>query len=100
AVAYNKNGSSRGIPVTVVPTNISSISNEINFNFTEKAIHVNTDISEALFYYQIQPMSENGSIMSGKTEEEIDITDLPLGDYVLSVIEENTNTSGTLKFRK
>lgn len=102
AVAYNKNGSSRGLPVTIVPTNTNTFTNNITIDYNKQCIKVKSEAEPALYSYDIRHiLSETGSSsISGYTEELIDISGLSDGEYVLSVTETTTNTSKTIKFRK
>lgn len=102
AVAYNKNGSSRGRSETIVLNNTNTIANNITIDYNKQYIKVKSEAEPALYSYDIRHiLSETGSpSISGYTEELIDISGLSDGEYVLSVTETTTNTSKTMKFRK
>lgn len=102
AVAYNKNGSSRGLPVTVVPSNIAKQASLITVNIKDRCIVLNSELADAVYHYEIRPveLSGNTHVIEGVTEDTIDISELSNGAYILSVIETNSNSSTTAKFKK
>lgn len=101
AVAYNKNGSTRGIPVTIVPLNEES-SNQITLDLSDNLIQIKSQNADSHYSYEIQSLGINdiSNIYKGTSENVIDISDLPLGNYVIRVMEDKSQTTGILKFRK
>lgn len=102
AVAYNKNGSSRGLPITVVP-NPTSPSNDIVIKVDNNRIQLKLyDQENSTFTYQIRNLtfSTTPTIINGSTDRFIDISHLENGDYIVSATSVFSKASGTLKFRK
>ena len=101
AVAYNKNGQTRGIPVTIELINNTEAS--LNFQMQDDTITVNaTEGETGEFDFSIMPLTASASQFSigGNSDGEIDISSLPQGLYVLNVTDYKTGLNGTFKFKK
>lgn len=101
AVAYNENGSSRSIPITVSP----NVDNQtLDFKLSDESIIIETEeLDEAEYNYSISTLSINKpqTIFGGLTKNRsIDITNLDEGVYVLSIEDVNNRMIRTFKFKK
>ena len=100
AVGYNANGTSRSIPITVVPP---SITTSVTLSVDNQYINIHTTAKEATsFRYEIRaltqlPLPANAT---GTATSKIDISDLSNGMYVVTVYDDSSNEVGSLKFMK
>lgn len=101
AVAYNKNGASRGIPITVMlpSTNSSNINTRIENNIIRIEA---SSIKQTNFTYNIRSLDpySNQTCLKGCTQDNIDISTLTDGYYVLLISEPNTSILKSIVFRK
>ena len=103
AIAYNKNGQTRGIPITISPETITSEVQNTTADIEVKSseIRISSDtLSE--FNFKITKVEQNSLsiISSGMTTDVIDINELPAGDYVLQISNEENGFAKSIKFRK
>lgn len=102
AVAYNDNGQTRGVPITIEPLMESSAS-ALRFQMQDDIIIVNaTEGETGVLDYNIMPLTATASQfnIAGNSDGEIDISSLPQGLYVLNVTDYKTGLNGTFKFKK
>jgi len=102
AVAYNDNGQTRGIPVTVELLSQANVE-ALSFQLHGDDISVKTVNDEiSTLDYSITPLTAGTPqlIHSGRSEGNIDISNLSQGLYVLHVIDNKTGVTGSFKFNK
>lgn len=99
AVGYNDNGTSRGIPMTIIP---SSNTLALDFNIKDNIISIQSENQSDIEYnYSISTLGTSSSIETqmGSTTGTIDVSTLPNGLYVLTV-RDNEGLSNSFKFKK
>lgn len=102
AVAYNDNGSSRSIPVTIAPITTATAVSALQFSISEGEIRIERpDNGDMSYSYTITPINVMyvSDAITGECNGNIDTSNLADGIYVLSVTDTTGNT-GTFKFRK
>lgn len=102
AVAYNANGSSRSIPVTVAPITTATAVSAMQFSLSDSEIKIERpDNGNVPYSYTITPINvtSTSDAITGESNSNIDTSNLADGIYVLSVTDSMGNT-GTFKFRK
>jgi len=102
AVAYNKNGYTRGLPITVSPFVQSPLTEiPINFKLGDNKITILCQDEINHYDYSISPVnSEHPLEFTGSTNGIIDISSLSDGIYILTVYESHSGLQKTFKFKK
>lgn len=100
AVAYNDNGSTKGIPVTIVPISPSIF--DLNIIYNPNQIKIKSEENTiANLKYTISNVNNNEIIIeAGETSGIIDISNLKSGLYVLSILDDDSNKMKEFKFKK
>ncbi len=101
AVGYNENGTSTGPSITVNPVSKRLV---LDFKLSDHYIHIE-NLETVLYDYNYTIASLDFSadskiLQSGSTTGNIDISDLPEGMYVLTVVDPVSGMSETFKFQK
>lgn len=102
AVAYNANGSSRSIPVTVAPITTATAVSAMQFSLSDSEIKIERpDNGNISYSYTIAPLNvmSISDVITGESNGNVNTSSLAEGIYVLSVTDSMGNT-GTFKFRK
>ncbi len=100
AVGYNDNGSSRGLPIKIT---LASGNLDIRFRLADNTIHINSvDNADGSYDYTIIPLGAEVSQSNrvGHTVDNVDISTLPEGLYILNVTDTKSGISKSLKFKK
>lgn len=100
AVGYNNNGTSRGVPITIVP---QSKVLSLNFKLKDKSIYLESeDFLDSEYSYSINPLDVSAyqKNQTGSTTGIIDISNLSNGLYVLTVTDVDSGLSNSFKFKK
>lgn len=103
AVAFNANGSTRSLPLTIPISTSSSVPTNLSYAIENGIMKFNTDDDRTLeLEYSITPINANTAtgVISGKTDKEIDLTGLPHGNYAVKVTETSTGIIKSYKIRK
>lgn len=102
AVAYNANGSSRSIPVTIAPVSAAAAAADMQFSISDGKISFADAGNESeLYSYSIMPLDTMNArtTVTGESAGEINISHLAEGLYILTVTDPSGLTS-TFKFKK
>lgn len=103
AVGYNANGSTRSLPLTIPALSSVSASSSLSYAIKNGIMEFYTDDDRTLeLEYFIAPIDANTTtgVISGKTDNEIDLTGLPHGNYAIKVTEISTGIIKSYKIRK
>ena len=103
AVGYNANGYTRSLPLTIPALSTASATSSLSYAIENGIIKFNTDDDRTLeLEYSIAPIDANTltGVISGKTDNEIDLTGLPHGNYAIKVTEISTGIIKSYKIRK
>lgn len=101
AVAYNANGSSRSIPVTIAPISAVTAA-DLQFSISDGMISFDTTGNESGIYsYSIMPLDTMNALntVTGESYGDINISNLTEGLYLLTVTD-LCGISSTFKFKK
>ncbi len=100
AVAYNDNGATKGVPVTVAP--ISPPALDIDFTYNTNSIKLQSKCSLNLdFKYKISSVDNcEFDVMYGETTGIVDVSNLKSGIYILSIFDSDFNSLKEFKFKK
>lgn len=101
AVAYNANGSSRSIPVTIAPISAATAA-DLQFSISDGMISFDTTGNESRTYsYSIMPLDTINArtAVTGESYGDINISNLADGLYILTVTHPS-GISSTFKFKK
>ena len=102
AVAYNDNGHTRGVPITISPvsTQNNSRDNGIVFSLENEVISIVSSTEDDSFEYSIIKIEGNsaGTKLSGETHKDIDVAGLTDGCYILNVKSLSTGETKSYKF--
>lgn len=100
AVAYNDNGSTKGIPVTIAPISPSIFDLNIIYNPNQIELKIEENTNPNL-KYTISNVNNNEIIIeAGETTGIIDISNLKSGLYILSILDDDSNKIKEFKFKK
>lgn len=100
AIAYNKNGMSKGNPLTVP---VSFVNNSISAIPRGNCIEIKSEVDTPYEYHFLISSLEASNIgfsQTGKCTDNIDISNLPVGHYVLKVMDHEGSVLETIKFLK
>lgn len=102
-VAFNDNGNTRSLPLTIEAVSTASKVRTLSYTLENGIMKFATDDDQTLHLdYVISPIGIEGSqaTVSGYTDSSIDLGSLPHGTYVIKVTDRDSGVSKTYKIRK
>lgn len=102
AVAYNDNGSTRGVPINVTPSTLI-ITPTTSVSQKDNTLSISSSDKDSEYKFSITPLESSNNeapVLTGQTNGEVDISNLKSGIYVLTFTELRSGETHSYKFRR